>query len=64
MKINNKYMTLPVFIAFVGAILSAIGAIWSSIKQTEESDQNNILTRRLAEKSDEIAKKATNMQLE
>lgn len=49
-----KYLTTPVLIAFLGAILSAFGAIWSAVKQEEESKQNKFLNDQLSKKSDKI----------
>ncbi len=44
-------MDYPVLLVFVGAVVSAFGALWSSNKQGAESKE---LYRRLAEKSDTI----------
>jgi hypothetical protein len=48
-------MSLPVLIAFLGALLSALGAILASIQQAKESEENSKLYKQLAEKSDTIA---------
>lgn len=51
-------MTMPVIIAFAGALLSALAAILSSLNQAAESEENSKLSKMLAGKSDEIAKKS------
>ena len=48
-------MDLPVYLVFIGALLSAGGAYWSSRNQAKESEQNSKLYKQLADKSEEIA---------
>ena len=55
-------MNWPIIIAFVGAILSAVGAIWLSIKQAEESDAYATKVDNYAKKQAENDNEVKNLQ--
>lgn len=55
MKEYIENISWPVILAFFGAFLAAIGALWSSVNQAQESRENSNLYKQLAAKSDEVA---------